>query len=112
MKHRYIFLAILTLFMFDIASAQTKTDTTLAKSSGPGDRPIFFIHGLGGNEYAWAKAQEGVEFGTATFDARKAETEELTYAQASMNSAAITLRGDMEKFFQGIIMDSHIQKTL
>lgn len=53
-------------------------------SNGFGDRIIYFMHGLGGDEYAWKPVEGATYFGAPDFPARKAETLNGTYTAGDM----------------------------
>lgn len=120
MKIKYLLIIVAFILLCNVSNAQTNPllqpvksigknidttvihtvieDTTLASSqsapSGPGDRFIYWIHGLGGSESSWVMAatatQTGViKNGVTIFPARQAESVTQIKYDESVSSFAI-----------------------
>lgn len=66
------------------------------------DRHIMWVHGLGGDEYAWLPAMNNVDHGSqdATFPARKTKSTTMTYTAGdiSMRDCALNVFNRMRDF--------------
>lgn len=58
-----------------------------------GDRIIFFLHGLGGDEFAWKPVENATRYGAPDYPARKAEVGNMTYTDGNitMNNCAMNV---------------------
>ncbi len=93
MKTIKIFFILITIFIAIDAEAQTDTY-----------RPVFWLHGLGGNQYSWDKAIEAVEGTTnvSGFPAREIRPLTVTYSESSLLSAGSSLYQDINTVLGGL----------
>lgn len=86
------------IFSFTFLSYVQAQDRPEIRVRTAGERPIYWLHGLGGSQYSWDKVSTAVQLGTTGFAAREVQGLKPTYGPNSLSSAALDLEVEMKTF--------------